>query len=116
MMLEVLGSQKASTVQRWIILGRDLVVEVRVWIEQECPTLGQAFIVHNKYVVGKGDDARFKLTTHYIKVALKLLNERLDVKPGSVSANAFVAEFCAPFKLLETREGRGGEWREAEGR
>ena len=53
-LLEVLGDNKTSTVHRWIVLARDLDQGVLAWIEANRPTLSQAYVVGNKYVVGRG--------------------------------------------------------------
>lgn len=102
--LEVLGDNKASTVQRWIVLARDLDPEVTEWIGKVSPMLNQAYIVHNKYIIGKGDDYRHRMSAKYAVIAIQLLLDQLDSKLGSVSAPVFLAEFCAPLRSLEIWE------------
>jgi hypothetical protein len=101
-LITVLGAQKTSTVQRWMVLARDLDGEIAVWIDTNIPNLSQSFIVGNKYVIGKGEEARFKLSNPYSIIALKTLQDQLEIK--AISSTTFVNEFCAPFKQLEVWE------------
>ena len=103
-LLEILGQHKTSTVQRWITLARDVDEQVLEWIEGHVPTLNQSFVVANKYIVGKGDDARVRLSAKYAIIALTLLMDHLEGKAGSISAPVFFNEFCSPLRTLEVWE------------
>lgn len=103
-LLEVLGDTKSSTVYRWVVLSRDLDSQVLAWIKANWPTLGQAFIVGNKYVIGRGDDARVRLSPGYVNVCLQLLQTYVDTPGKKASAEVFMNEFCAPLRQLEIWE------------
>ena len=104
-LMGVLGAQKATTIQRWIQLARDVDEDVLSWIVKKLPTLSQSYLVGNEYIIGKGDEARARMGAKYAVAALELLAEQLEVgKKGAVSANMFVAEYCAPLRTLEAWE------------
>ena len=103
-LLEILGQHKISTVQRWITLARDVDEQVLEWIEAHAPTLNQSFVVANKYIVGRGDDARVRLSGKYAIIALTLLMDHLEGKASSISAPVFLNEFCSPLRALEVWE------------
>ena len=82
-------------------MARDVDEEVLSWIAKNIPTLSQAYLVGNTYIIGKGAEARARMGAKYAVAALELLAEQLEVKKGSVSAATFVAEYCAPLRTLE---------------
>ena len=102
-MLEILGETKASTVQRWITLARDLDPAVLAHIDSLWPDLNQAYVIGNKYCVGKGEEARYRLSVHYAKIAFDRLVDKLQMNTN-ISASCFMSDFCAPFKHLQTWE------------
>ena len=99
--LDVLGESKASTVQRWIVLARDLDEAFITWVKQSWPTLPQAFVVKNKFLIGKGEESRQRLSSEYAIVATRLLQEQVEDVCGKVNAGIFEKEFCAPMGKLE---------------
>ena len=101
-LLDVLGVSKRSTVQRWVTLARDLDPDVLAEIQAKCPTLPQEFVIGNKYLIGRGESLRFRLSAKYASVAIEWL---LDVAADDgISAAMFVNEICLPAKTLELWE------------
>ena len=76
-LLEVLGQQKMSTIQRWITLARDVDQEVLEWVDANWCDLPQNYIVGNKFLTGKGEDWRLRLSMQYGVLALTFLREDL---------------------------------------
>ena len=101
--LDILGETKTSTVQRWITLARDVDREVLAYVEQFWSDLNQAYIIGNKYCIGRGDEARYRLSVHYMMIALDRLVDKLEMNV-TVSSPCFVNDYCAPFKHLQTWE------------
>ncbi len=99
----ILGDSKRSTIQRWICLARDLDDEVREHINCRRKDTNQAYIVGNKFLVGKGEETRYKLSARYAAVALDRLYDKQDLGV-SVTASEFAQTYCLPFKHLETWE------------
>ncbi len=102
-LVELLGESKKSTVFRWITLARDLDAEVLEHVKKHKKDLPQAYIIGNKYMLGRGAEARFKLNQKYAKVALDRLIEKLELGEG-VAAQAFLSEYCLAYKHLEMWE------------
>jgi len=102
-MLEILGYAKASTVQRWIVLARDVPGDVRDAIQAKFSSLNQAYIVSNKYIVGKGEEGRFRMNSKYAQIALQLLWDQLSMGQ-LVSSTSFACDYCAPMKQLQAWE------------
>ena len=78
-LLDVLGQQKLSAIQRWITLARDVDQEVLDWVEANWCELPQSYIVGNKFLTGKGEDWRSRLSKQYGVLALSILKEDLDL-------------------------------------
>ena len=97
----VLGASKHSTCYRWICLARDLDEKVLDHIRVNNKNLFGSYIVDNKFFLGRGEAARFKLTPEFAMVALDQLFETLE-GGKIVSAKEFIAEFCNPAKALES--------------
>ena len=51
----------------------------------------------NKYLVGHGDEAKFRLSLDYGKHALNLLFDKLDAGT-TITVEQFISEFCNPMK------------------
>jgi len=99
---DVLGVSKRSTVQRWVTLARDLDPDVLAEIQAKRPTLPQEFVIGSKYLIGRGESQRFRLSAKYASVAIEWL---LDVTADDgISAAMFVNEICLPAKTLELWE------------
>ena len=99
---DVLGSSKRSTVQRWVTLARDLDPDVLAEIQAKRPTLPQEFVIGNKFLIGRGESQRFRLSVKYASVAIEWL---LDVAgDDGITAATFVNEICLPAKTLELWE------------
>ena len=106
-MVQGLGKKKTSTIIRWITVARDFSGEVL----QHVTALGSRdlpmkCVFSNKYLVGKGCDAKLRLSDNWAKVAFTLLKERRDAG-GVVSAEAFTNEYCAVMK-------HGEQWARAQ--
>lgn len=100
----VLGSSRSTTLWRWIILARDLHEEVR----RHLVTLGlrdlpQRFLVGNRFLTGKGDEARFRLKPEWARVALTWYKTAM-VNGTPPTAQSFVSDFCLPAKHAEAWE------------
>ena len=78
-LLDVLGQQKMSAIQRWITLARDVDQEVLDWVDTNWCELPQSYIVGNKFLTGKGEDWRARLSKQYGVLALSILKEDLDL-------------------------------------
>ncbi len=99
----ILGDSKRSTIQRWICLARDLDEDVREHINRRRKDTNQAYIVGNKFLVGKGEETRYKLSARYASVALERLYDKQDLGV-SVTASEFAQTYCLPFRHRETWE------------
>ena len=99
----ILGASKMSTVYRWVSLARDLDAGVLNFIKCSWKTLNQSYVCDNKYLLGRGDGARYKLTSKYAIIALDILKENLDLEKA-VNQKTFQSDFCLPLKHLETWE------------
>ncbi len=100
-LLQVYGAGKRRTIARWVAAARELDTEVVSHLKH-MRQLPHGFIFDNKYFLGRGEEARFKLTTAYAKQALDLAMERIISNP--MSAATFQSEFCAVMKYVETWE------------
>ncbi len=103
-LLDVLGASKRSTVQRWVTLARDLDADVLAEIQAKRPTLPQDFVVGNKFLTGRGESQRFRLSAKYASIAIEWFLDITGVDDGGVSASTFVNEICLPAKTLELWE------------
>ena len=74
-LLELLGQQKMSAIQRWITLARDVDQQVLDWVDNNWGDLPQSYIVGNKFLTGKGEDWRLRLSKQYGVLALSILKE-----------------------------------------
>ena len=102
-LVEVMGASKRSTVQRWVTLARDLDADVLTEIQAKRPTLPQEFVIGNKFLIGRGESHRFRLSAKYASVAIEWLLDLTGAIDG-VSSDNFVNEFCLPAKTLELWE------------
>ena len=102
-MQTILGDAKKSTIQRWVVLARDFDAELLSLVNEKNPELGQAYIIGNKYLLGTGEEARYRLNKGYAKVALERLFEVLAFS-RSLKAEDFVTDVCCPMKHLEMWE------------
>ena len=103
-LLDVLGASKRSTVQRWVQLARDLDAAVLLTIQTKRPTLPQEFVIGNKFLTGRGESQRFRLSAKYASVAIEWLTDLGAGAADGVSSETFVNEFCLPAKTLELWE------------
>jgi hypothetical protein len=97
-----LGQAKARTVTRWVVLARDFSEEVMKHLAVlGLKSLGQGYVVNNKYLTGKAADARYRLTDEWAKVAFAWL--RASREAGvHVTAESFAVDFCAAAKHAES--------------
>ena len=103
-LVAVLGSQKLSTVSRWVTIARDLNEAILLHLSVlNLRQLAQAFVVQNKYLVGRGEEARFRLSDEWAKVALTWYKHRVDAG-APCNSDAFVSDFCVPAKHAESWE------------
>ncbi len=65
--------------------------------------LPQALVLGNKFMIGRGEELRFKLSPRYARAAFDLLFEKVDTGLTIASAE-FASEFCLPMKHVETWE------------
>lgn len=63
----------------------------------------QNMVVGNRYISGRGDEARHRLSPRHAQIAFQLFQETTDTG-GTVSAAAFQEEYCVPLKHLEVWE------------
>lgn len=101
-LVKELGTQKASTVNRWLVLARDfsevLLQHVAAIGLRDLP---QKFVVGNRFLVGKGEEARFRLSDEWGKVAFQWYKERRE-SGDSITAETFMQDFCTPAKHGES--------------
>ena len=64
----MLGQQKVSTVTRWVVLAKDLSPQVLKHISgwRDVP---QAFVIGNRYLVGKAAEGKLRLHDEWAIVA-----------------------------------------------
>ena len=98
--LTILGSQKTSTVNRWITISRDLSESVLDHLKK-VKDVPQNFVVGNRYLVGKGEESRFKLSDEWGKVAFDMWQMRRE-GGALVNAEQFQQEYCLPAKHMES--------------
>jgi hypothetical protein len=97
-----LGESKASTVRRWTVLARDVSEDVMTYIVSGgLKSMPQKHVVNNKYIVGRGADARHRLSDEWSKVALSWYRDATQ-SGGQVSAATFVTDYCAVAKQAES--------------
>ncbi len=101
-LMGVLGQQKASTINRWIIIARDFNSEVLQHIALH-KDVQQNFIVGNPYLVGKGAETRFRLGVAWAKVAFEWYLARKEAG-RTISSDEFISDFCLPAKHAESWE------------
>ena len=97
-----LGESKRSTINRWVVIGRDLAPEVLAHIGKH-KDIAQQFVVGNKFLVGAGESARFKLSNKWAKVAFDWYLQKRAAKKN-ISSDEFANEYCLPAKHMETWE------------
>ena len=96
------GPSKKGTIYRWINTAKFLAAELLAHIKGRTD-FHQGFVMDNKYLVGHGDDAKFKLTPEYGKHALNLLFDKVDAS-RTITVEQFITEFCHPVKQVELWE------------
>lgn len=68
-LVQVLGPKKVSTIARWITLARDLSGEVLQHVTRlGLRDLPMKCVIGNKYLIGKGCDAKLRLSDPWAKV------------------------------------------------
>ncbi len=103
-LLAMYGQSKRRTVARWVAAARDLHPEVLQLLQKTgVKKLPQSYVFDNKYMLGRGEEARFKLTPLYGQRALELVAERI-ASGTTVAVFAFVNEYCAVMKAIENWE------------
>lgn len=102
-LVSILGAGKGSTCYRWVCLARDLHPDVLAHIKQHRKHMLANYVVDNKFLLGRGESARFKLSVPYAKTSLDRLFDALDAGKA-VSAKDFANDYCMVFKQLETWE------------
>ena len=104
-LVSILGERKRSTVRRWICLARDVAQEVVAHATaRKLRTLG--WFVGNKYIAGRGDEARYKLSLDFATSALDLAADALAMGKG-VTGDGFASEYCMPMWKLEQLRRKG---------
>ena len=93
------GTSKKGTIYRWINTAKFLPAGLLVHIKGR-NDLQQGFVMDNKYMVGHGDEVKFKLSQEHGKHALNLLFDKLDAGT-TVTVEQFIGEFCNPMKTVE---------------
>ena len=76
-LVEILGATRRTTVFRRVIIARDFDTEVLAYLGPRCKVVPQGFIVGNKYLVGHGEEQRFKLSPKYAEIVFGLVFERM---------------------------------------
>ena len=107
-LVEILGATKRTTVFRWVVIARDFDTEVLAYLGPRCKVVPQDFVVGNKYLMGRGEEHRFKLSPKCAKIVFGLVFGRMGMGIN-ISMREFAQEFCCPLKHVETWEkaGRG---------
>ena len=100
-LLRIYGPSKRRTVSRWIALARDLPEAVQAhFASRRLRALPHNFVFDNKFLVGRGEEARYKLSPEFAIIALDLVVDRVEAALP-VSASMFATEFCSVMKLVE---------------
>lgn len=102
-LMSILVSSKTSTCYRWVCLARDLDDDVLAHIRQHRKHLQVSYVNDNKYLLGRGESARYKLSPAYAKTSLDRLFDALD-SGKAVSSKDFMNDYCLVFKHLQTWE------------
>ena len=97
---DILGDKRA-TCYRWVCLARDLDEAVLRHINIRRKNLMAGFVTDNKYLLGRGEAARFKLNSDFAAVALDRLIDNLE-GGKTVTAKDFQENYCRAFRQLET--------------
>ena len=87
---------------RWIVIARDFSPAVLDHVSS-MKELPQKFVVGNRFLVGKGEEARFRLSDRWAKVAFDWYSDRSQ-DGMDVAADKFVTEFCTVAKHAESWE------------
>ena len=85
-------------------MARDLDTAVLLTIQTKRPTLPQDFVIGNKFLTGRGESQRFRLSAKYASIAIEWLTDLGAGAADGVSSETFVNEFCLPAKTLELWE------------
>ena len=62
---------------RRVVIAKDFDAEVLAYLGPRCKVVPQGFVVGNKYLVGRGEEPRFKLSPKYAKIVFGLVFERM---------------------------------------
>ena len=98
-LIAIYGVSKKGTIYRWINTAK-FVTEALLSHIRGRKDFQQGFVMDNKYMVGHGDEVRFKLSDEYGKHALNLLFDKLDAGT-TITVEQFINEFCHPMKQVE---------------
>ncbi len=100
-LLAIYGPNKRRTVTRWVAAAWELHPDVREHLKiKRIRDLPHSFIFDNKFLLGRGEESRFKLSVEFAKCALDLVADKID-GGQSVTASAFMNEYCAAMKAIE---------------
>ncbi len=102
-LLGILGPSKTSTCYRWVCLARDLEPVVLAHIKQKRQHLPVTYVTDNKFLLGRGESARYKLSSRYANAALDRLFDALE-GGKAVTSKDFMNDYCMAFKQLEAWE------------
>ena len=96
---KIYGDSKKTTIRRWVNAAKGVspVILDRIKARRDFP---QQMLFDNKFLMGTGEDAKFRLTDDYGIAALNLLFDQLD-SGMNVHSDMFKNEFCTPMKQVE---------------
>jgi hypothetical protein len=103
-LLAIYGAGKRRTVSRWMAVAQDVHADVLDHLKNKrIRDLPQFFIFDNKYFLGRGEEARFKLGPEYATCTLDLVADKI-LAGHSVTRAVFLSEYCMVMKAIEQWE------------
>ncbi len=103
-LVEMYGPSKRRTVARWIAVAREVPAEVLEHLKTaRMRGVPQSFTFDNRHIIGRGEEARFKLSPEYAILAYELATDKTE-SGQPISAACFASEFCLPMKAVEVWE------------
>ena len=104
-MLDIYGKSKRRTVSRWISVAQNMEPGVLALFKENrrVQQLSQNLIWDNRYILGGGEEKRFKLSTSGCEHAIMLALDRMEARQV-VDREKFMTDFCAPCKAVEANQ------------
>ena len=105
-LLQIYGVGKRRTVLRWVSVAKDMGPEILEHFKlKRLQVLPHGFIFDNKYFIGQGEAARYKLGQAYALSVLDMASDKFACGQA-ITVAQFCNEYCAVLKAVETLEKR----------